>query len=837
MRLLPIQTVSYEDKVANDYQWAKDTIDFLCSVADDQIGEECLDYKQMLSNYKLYNNELDQEDFERECNPMGIEVGQFKDKIHPYNKTYNKIQVLLGEELRRRHDYRALIINADGIKKKELKKSELVRAYLEAEIQREVDRLLALEGEKTPPPKVDPNDPESAKVMQDYQAQLQANVDKIMNPEEIEKYMSTEYQEGREILVQKLLNYFIKEQEIQDKRNESFKHACITARQFAYVGIDENGSPYVEVLNPLKTFYNKSSEVKYVQHGEYAGYRTRMLGTDIINKFGKFLTEEQKKNFQGEYRGQFGIRADLVGPKMKYYNRDIEYEYAKGGLPSEGSYGFSEGNDWEVTHCEWVSQAKLGFVFEKDEDDEEIVTMVSEGFVVPDGSKKIKNTNPQLVGVETWELPNGARLEWHWLPEVWEGTRIGGYMDDIYVNIRKKSVQFRSMENPWRVALGYHGFVHNAMNARPVSLMDRMKPYQYVYFIVMHKLKKLIAREKGMSFPVDTTLIDEKIGLEKTLYFLEEMDYDIYNSLTNGDLPGAAQRGKVTSGINRSNMNNIMGFVELLRQLDTEIGDAAGVTKQREGGIGAQEAVTNAQQSIAQSSHITEKYFFDHLKLWEQVMASLVMVAQEAWKDKRITKQYALDDMSRHILDFIGDEIYNADFSIFVSNNLYDADLIDTLKQMAIPILQNEGKLTDIIKIYKGLSASQLEQEFKKEEADRARKQQQAEEMQRQMQQQQIEAEKEMLERKFEHEITIEQMRLEAKLKEAEIEVFKFQRELDVNNNGVPDPLEIEKLKAEKEYNDNELAQRKREHEDDVELQKEKLAVERMKAKKAKSSK
>lgn len=34
------------------------------------------EYNRKLANYQLYNNILNQKDFERECNPLGIEVGQ-----------------------------------------------------------------------------------------------------------------------------------------------------------------------------------------------------------------------------------------------------------------------------------------------------------------------------------------------------------------------------------------------------------------------------------------------------------------------------------------------------------------------------------------------------------------------------------------------------------------------------------------------------------------------------------------------------------------------------------------------------------------------------------------
>jgi hypothetical protein len=552
-----------------------------------------------------------------------------------------------------------------------------------------------------------------------------------------------------------------------------------------------------------------------------------MTTSEILNRFEEDLSDEDKDRLEGDMMGVNGIRADLIGPQMKYHNESIEFEYNRRMIGEDGSYGQADGNDWEITHIEWVSRAKVGFYTYIDpETGEQLTDMVSENFPIPENAEKstVKDINGNSKSV--YLFPDGSSLEWKWIPEVWEGTRIGY---DIYINIRKKPVQFRSIDNPYDVKLGYHGLVYNNMNAPSQSVMDRMKPYQYLYFIVMHKLKKLIAKDRGQVFSIDTSMIDERIGLEKTLYYLEEMDYDFFNSLQNADQPGAHTRGKISGVTSRSNMQHIGGYIDLLNQLDMQIGDAAGVTKQREGQIGGYETATNAQQSIQQSSHITEIFFNLHAKHWEKVMNSLVQVCQYAWKGENTVKQFVLDDLSRHTLNIVGEELNSADFGVFVSNSIRDAELIDTLKQMALPILQNEGKITDIIKIYKSLSSSELEQQFEQQERERERRQQQAQEAQNQQTQAQIEAQKEMQQALFDHEIRKEEMETERALMKAEIDVFKFQRDLDMNNDGIPDPLQLEKLRSEVELKKQKLDQDERMHKDKVELEKEKIAAQKSK--------
>lgn len=824
MNRLPKQSLSLSEKLKDNKQWAKDVINHLTFYADNHFDLDGRSYQRKLSNYQLYNNILNQADFENECNPLGLTIGEFKDAIKPYNKTYNKIQVLLGEELKRNLNYRAVLINGEGIRQKEIKRTELMRNYVEATIQKEKERLTKVFEQKNgPAPQATEDSPEAQRAMEDYNNRLNDSINKVMDPKEIEKYMSTEYQEAREILVQKILNYITRKQDIKEKKNDAFKHGLISGEEGVWVGI-ENNEPVCRVLNPLGFFYHKSPEVKYAQDGEYAGYRTRMTTSDILDKFSNELTEDEIRRIEGESAGGLGIMGaspNMIGKSMQVFNRDIEYEYNKeGDYSEEGSYGRARGEDWEVTHVEWKSRAKVGFLTYFDENGEEQVDLVSEDFPIPFGSTKTQEVTPYGSKKTVYHFENGQKLEWHWIPEVWEGTRIGY---DIFVNIRKKPNQHRSIDNPWDVKLGYHIMSYDSMNAPNISMMDRMKPFQYLYFIVAHKLKRLIARDKGKAFAVDTTMIDEKLGLEKTLYYLEEMDIHFINPMQNAEEPGFANTSNVTNVWDRSNTQHILNYVQLMSFIDQEIGDAAGVTKQREGSVGTYEAVTNTQQSIVQSSHITESYFFKHSKLWEGVLNSLVECAQEAWKNSRITKQFVLDDLSRHVLDFTGAEIKNSDFSIFVSDAVGDTELINTLKQMALPILQNQGKVTDIVKIYKSLSSSELEREFMQEERDRERKEQQAQQAQQQIAQQQIQAQAEAIDKQNKHEWDMQTRELENDILGKQIDVFKFQTDLDMNNDGIPDPLQLEKLKVETKFKEKQLTQQIKEHKDKMEIEEKKL--------------
>ncbi len=277
-------------------------------------------YSRMVSNYQLYNNILNQKDFEQECNPLGIEVGQFKDQIKPYNKTPNKINVLLGEEIKRPFNFKTVLINSEGIKSKQEHKKKLLQEFVDNYVSSILKKFN---------PEINTPDP---------------NTGEIIKPEHLDEYMKYSYVDARERLANQILQYIIKKEAISDKRNDGFKHGLISGEEHIWVGI-ENGEPIVRVLNSLGVFFHKSAETKYIQDGLYAGYRTRMTSGDILDRFGEYLTDEDVAKIEGRNLGDNNYPAK----DMRYNHTEVTDKYMQDsliGISSEqGSYGKPRSED------------------------------------------------------------------------------------------------------------------------------------------------------------------------------------------------------------------------------------------------------------------------------------------------------------------------------------------------------------------------------------------------------------------------------------------------------------------------------------------------------------
>lgn len=749
----PKQRLSLKEKQEDDNQWAKDTIDFILQHGASPINK---DYSRKLSNYQLFNNIINQEDFARECNPLGIDANQLSTAIMPYNKTYNKIQVLLGEELKRRFRFKTILVNSEGIKSKLEAKNLMLKQILESKIQQVIQNLSTSQQQHTP-----------------------------LNMEDLDQYYNTSYQESREILMSKILKYLVQSLSIKEKMNDAFKHALLSGEEHVYVGL-HNNSPVLDVLNPLGVFYHKSGDVKYIQDALFAGYKCYLTFAEVLDKYSQYLSKEDLDLLDNKNSGSI---------ERNLYEIPYDSEYST----SQGSYGPHHTTDYLVQHVEWISQKRVGFLKYINEYGDIQEDIVSEDFEHPPYAKKIevkKEFNKKCV-YYTWEDNNVPySVEYSWIPEVWTGTKIG---DNIYTLVGPKQTQFRSVDDPFKVKLGYHGLVYSAMNAESISLMDRMKPFQYLYFIVMDKLKKFIAQDKGRVFHFDTTMVDPKLGWEKTLYYLTELNIDFYNPLQNADKPGWSQRGKVSSSTDLSQTQNINNYIILLDALDQQISDVAGVNRQREGQATPNEAVTNTQSNIQMSSNITEIYFKAHDTLWTEILTSLAQNAQAAYKGKNVLKQFILDDQSLATLEIEPESLENSDFGVFLTDATEEENVFQTLQQWGQALIQNDkATFSDMIKMLKTSSTEELESII--ESAEKQREQQLA-----QQQQQEFEFQAQQEQRRQEFELEKQARDHQNKLLIAEIDSLKFQKDQDANDNGIPDQFELDKFRTETKLKERKL--------------------------------
>ena len=341
MNHFPTQRLSYDDKIKNNYEWAKKCIlHFTHNQTDSDISSHMRgtsEYERKLSNYQLYNNILNQQDFERVCNPLGINVGQFKDEVQPYNKIYNKVQILLGEELQRPFRFRAFLINEEGVKSKLMYRDELLKQYIMSQLSEYIK----------------PDNSEQ----------------QVLDPNQIKKYLATTYQEVREITANKVLKALKHKLDLKTLKADAFKHALISGEEHVWIG-EEGGQPIVRVMNPLSMFYHKSPDTKYVQDALYAGSKQYLTHAEVLDRFGRYLSEEDRDKLENN----------------QYYNWHTHLAPLIENV-APGQHSQNNAAHILVIHVEWKSYRKVGFLTTT-QDGESVETLVDEYYKVPSHATK-----------------------------------------------------------------------------------------------------------------------------------------------------------------------------------------------------------------------------------------------------------------------------------------------------------------------------------------------------------------------------------------------------------------------------------------------------------------
>jgi len=169
--------------------------------------------------------------------------------------------------------------------------------------------------------------------------------------------------------------------------------------------------------------------------------------------------------------------------------------------------------------------------------------------------KKVKSYDPQdgsevfTFYPETYELNKdmGEEESIYYINEAWEGTKIG---DDIYVNMRPRIIQYNRLSNPSRCHFGIVGSIYNLNDARPFSLVDMMKPFNYLYDAIHDRLNKAMAANWGKIVSLDLAKVPKGWDVEKWMYYAKVNHISVTDSFKEGNI-GAAT-GKLAGAMNNA---------------------------------------------------------------------------------------------------------------------------------------------------------------------------------------------------------------------------------------------------------------------------------------------
>lgn len=751
----PAQKISSS---AKDDAWKQQCIDSIIgkSIQTEFNGRTTAYRKQ--TNYNLVNSIFNDSDLESSLDPYGINVGmnnKVKDlssRLQNFNLIRPKLERLKGEELKRPFNFMAFGTSGEVITVRDEYKQKMFLDSFNQSLQVELQNHGLGQPEKDE----------------------EGNAVPPKTPQQIEQYLNYSFRDIREKYANDILQFLTRYRKLPSIFNRGWEHALISSEEVYYTGI-QGGHPLARVVNPINFSYDRSPDLEDIQDSQWCKEDRWLSIGVVLDEYRKFLTDDDIDALESGSIGN-SISTSSPVPGFAYGSTDI------GNLSYYYNYNQSTGNvqHIRVSSVCWKSMRKIGFVTYPDPETGEI-----QGPFMVDDSKPIPK-----------EIKAIATVKWEWINEVWQGTKIGA---KIYVNVGPLPNQIKNPNDPCECKLPYVGKIYNSLNSMATSMVDLIKPIQYAYIVLWDRYLSELAKAKGRVMLVDIAQIAKSQGfdVEKYMYYVN-MGFAFINSMeegTEGAMTGQRSSFNQFQSIDLSASPVIGQYMEAMSKLEEMAGELVGVNKQRQGDISASENVGNVNTSISQSTLVTEYWFFKHNEVKEAVLTRLLELSKLCYKDG-IKTQFFLDEGYSTFLDVDGDLYNDSEYGVFITNSSKDNQIKESLKGLAQAALQNDKlKFSDIIKIMKSDSISEIEKTILKGEAEKIQQIQQQQESDRQnqkdMQDSQIQHEKEIRDAESEE----KQLDRENKIEVATINTLRGKDgPSDADNNGIIDSFEQSKL-------------------------------------------
>ena len=684
---IPQQKLSTKKKTK---QWREACVKAYINLSESGGGVgQRKDYLKRLYDY--YNGIIDEVDYDYVLKPYGKARKNFPSKMRNYPIIKPVLDLLLGEQSKRPLNYTVTVQNSDTISMKEEAKSQAIMKNLEAHFAKAMQEQEG-EGQGGPANQMAP------------QGGGGGPEEPIPMPAHISQQFEDSYVDNRAIKGQYALNYIIAEQEIEDKFRKAWFDFLVTGECYTQRGV-RNAEPFYEILNPLNVDYDLDPDLEFVEDGDWALIKKYVHASTVVDYFYEDLTEEQV--------------LELEQPRHEDIDAFVTY-----GTSNLNKNSFRS-RLIEVTQVYWKSRKKLGFLQYEDPETGAMEMMeVEEGYKVP----------PELQ-------ESKAKIDWKWVNEVWEGTRIDGR---FYINVKPCVNQRLSLDNPSTCKLPINGRRYSDRNSHNISLVSLGIPFQLNYNIYKYRLELSIAKSKDIIAQFDINMIPKKWDMDKFMYYVEGTGIAWVDYNKEG-----IQLSPQHQSVLDMSIKTIDQYITLLNSITDEWEKLSGVNRQRQGNVGEYEGKASSQQAIVQSSHITEDIFKKFARLQKKDLQALLDYSKEAWLSGK-KAMYIMPDGTTEFLDLETMEHMESEYGIFVSNAGKDQEKLEAIRQLTQAMVQNGLPISAVAELVDSDNFAKIKSNIKA-----------AEKAQQQLAQQQQQAEQQAAQQAEQAKLAAEQAKLE----------------------------------------------------------------------------
>jgi hypothetical protein len=710
------------EKEKQDESWIKNTMDYFSNKA---YAEYVKNRDTFVKNYDLMKGILHMEDFYQDP-----EVRSFTDvltadlELPAYVKMYSiittPINELVGEISKRPDTYRVKAFDDDS-KAEELQfKTDTLQNYILSQAKQQIIEKAALQGIEIEPEQLE-----------------QQTMDQVK--EELDTYTSIAEKWANHVLTCQKAEFVIKE-----KSEDAFRDLLISAREFYHIYEDNSKLGFnVEVANPKNTWFLSTPDRKYISdptgraQGAYAAGTVNVMELSEIIESLPDLTKEEIDHLRSSLQdyglinvresnlgnpdaipGQDSVMYDTFDPLVLQTRMIIESEMKENNDGLKDFLGLTNnvssfGYKYVVVRSYWISKRKIGKLIYIDEMGNEQSMLVDENY-------------------KSGSIPTQQSLEWGWINEWYQGTKIG---PDIYHIKPFKLLNYCPII----------GTTYEVKNTEARSLVDLMKPFQVIYNVCMNQLYKLLEKEMG------------KVQLMSLRHIPIPKDGDAQDALDIWEME-ARNRGVVFIDDSPENLKSPSSFNQfqaldltrtqeiqsrytLAQQVKQECWELIGMSRQRMGSVSASESATGTNTAMQQSYSQTEPLFVAHEYVLGQLYQSIIDAALYVESSKpESTLSYITGEGESAFVQVNGSDLKFRDLKVFLTNRPEDTQMFNELRQLSQALIQNGGTLYDVVELYTTKSMRDMKKTFKDLRDRQIAQQDQAQQLEQQKLQQQQQA-------------------------------------------------------------------------------------------------
>ena len=813
------------EKEKQDESWIKNTMDYFPNKA---YAEYVKNRDTFVKNYDLMKGILRMEDFYQEP-----EVRSFTDvltadlELPAYVKMYSIITTpvneLVGEISKRPDTFRVKAFDDDSQAEELQFKTDTLQQYVVSQVQQQIVEKAAMQGQEI-----------EAEQLQ------QMTMDQVKD--QLDSYTSVAEKWANHVLTCQKAEFNLKE-----KSEDAFRDMLISAREFYHIYEDNSKLGFnIEVANPKNTWFLTTPDRKWISdptgraQGAYAAGTVQVMELSEIIESIPDLTKEEIDHLRSSLQdyglinvresnlgnpdaipGQDSVMYDTFDPLVLQTRMIIESEMKENNDGLKDFLGLTNnvssfGYKYVVVRSYWISKRKIGKLIYIDDMGNEQSMLVDESY-------------------KSGTIPTQQSLEWGWVNEWYQGTKIG---PDIYHIKPFKLLNYCPII----------GTTYEVKNTEAKSLVDLMKPFQVIYNVCMNQLYKLLEKEVGkvqlmslrhIPIPKDGDAQDaldiwEMEARNRGVVFIDDSPENLkapssFNQFTSLDL---------------TRTQEIQSRYTLAQQMKIECWELVGMSKQRMGSVAASESATGTNTAMQQSYSQTEPLFVAHEYVMGQLYQAIIDAALYVESSKpQSTLSYITNEGESAFVQVNGSDLKFRDLKVFLTNRPEDTQMFNELRALAQPLMQNGGSLYDVIELYSTKSMREMKKTFKDLRDQQVAQQQQAQqleqqklEQQGQMAQAQMQQAVQLAQEQQTHDDYQNQLDRLSKEKIAIIQATGFGKveSEDVNANAVPDVLEVSKLNQEqnkltKDYGLKmaDIQSKNKQASDKMSIEKEKLQVAR----------